>query len=354
MLLSDVPRSVPPAQQLQDVLRIVGEAEQNGFSHIAIGQHFLYGDLRWMQPVPWLARLAAHTSPGTRLVTQVMIGPLYHPVLLAEEIATLDVVTEGRLVFGVGLGYRAEEFDHLGVPYAERASRLDEMLELLPRLWTEHEVTHHGRHFHLDAVRPHIQPVQQPHPPVWVGGFAKAGARRAGRYATAYAVPPELPPPAVAERYELVRAGLAERGIPFGPQPLRRNVLVADSAEAAVAEYARVAKGRYVTYAQRGLDVFDADQLEREFAEAVKGHVVLGTPDQVVAQLTGLVTTLPVDPLLVRPQWPTMSTDETVAAIRRLGRDVLPSILPLPSRTDIAPPAATPTGTPTGTPTATP
>lgn len=335
MLLSDVPRSVPPAQQFQDVLRIVGEAEQNGFSYIAIGQHFLYGDLRWMQPVPWLARLAAHVSPGTKLVTQVMIGPLYHPVLLAEEIATLDVVTEGRLVFGVGLGYRAEEFDHLDVPYSERASRLDEILELLPRLWTEDEVTHHGRHYRLDAVRPHIRPVQEPHPPIWIGAFAKAGARRAGRYATGYAVPPELPPPAVAERYELVRAGMAERGIPFGPQPLRRNVLVADSAAAAAAEYARVAKGRYVTYAQRGLDVFDADRLEREFAEAVEGHVVLGTPDQVVAQLTDLVTTLPVDPLLVRPQWPTMDAGETVAAIRRLGRDVLPSILPLESHSDI-------------------
>jgi alkanesulfonate monooxygenase SsuD/methylene tetrahydromethanopterin reductase-like flavin-dependent oxidoreductase (luciferase family) len=335
MLLSDVPRSVPPAQQFQDVLRIVGEAEQNGFSYIAIGQHFLYGDLRWMQPVPWLARLAAHVSPQTKLVTQVMIGPLYHPVLLAEEIATLDVVTEGRLVFGVGLGYRAEEFDYLGVPYEERASRLDETLELLPRLWTEDEVTHHGRHFRLDAVRPHIRPVQDPHPPIWVGAFAKAGARRAGRYATGYAVPPEVPPAAVAERYEIVRAGMAERGLTFGPQPLRRNVLVADTTETAVAEYARVAKGRYVTYAQRGLDVFDAEQLEREFAEAVSGHVVLGTPDEVVARLTELVTVLPVDPLLLRPQWPTMSADETVAAIRRLGREVLPSILPLPSQTGI-------------------
>jgi alkanesulfonate monooxygenase SsuD/methylene tetrahydromethanopterin reductase-like flavin-dependent oxidoreductase (luciferase family) len=335
MLLSDVPTSVSPAQQFADVRRIVDAAQRNGLTHIAIGQHFLYGELRWLQPVPLLARLAADCDPSTRLVTQIMIAPLYHPVMLAEELATLDVVTEGRLIFGAGIGYRPEEFDYLGIPFKERAPRMDEIIEVVKRLWTEDEVTHHGRHFRLDAVRPHIRPVQEPHPPIWVGAFAKAGARRAGRYATGYAVPPEVPPAAVAERYEIVRAGLAERGLTFGPQPLRRNVLVADSTEAAVAEYARVAKGRYVTYAQRGLDVFDAEQLEREFAEAVSGHVVLGTADEVVAGLTELVTVLPVDPLLLRPQWPTMSADETVAAILRLGQEVLPSILPLPSHSDI-------------------
>jgi alkanesulfonate monooxygenase SsuD/methylene tetrahydromethanopterin reductase-like flavin-dependent oxidoreductase (luciferase family) len=335
LLLSDVPRSVPPEQQFQDVLRIVGEAEQQGFSHIAIGQHFLYGDLRWLQPVPLLARLSAHVSPETKLVTQIMIGPLYHPVVLAEEIATLDIVTEGRLIFGVGLGYKSDEFDHLQIPYKERASRLDEMLELMPRLWTEDVVTHHGRHWTLDEVQPHIRPVQKPHTPVWVGAHAMAGIRRAGRFADAYAVPPETPPAEVARRYRVVRDLMAERGKAFAPQPLRRNIMVADSKEAAVAEYARVAKGRYITYAQRGLDLYDPEKLEKEFSEAVSGHVVLGSPEDVVKELTDLVTTLPVSPLLVRPQWPTMSADETVEVIRRMGRDVLPSILPLPARTEI-------------------
>jgi len=85
MLLSDVPSSVPPAQQFDDVRRIVAAAQQAGMTYIAIGQHFLYGDLRWLQPVPLLARLAAECDRDTRLATQIMIAPLYHPVLLAEE-----------------------------------------------------------------------------------------------------------------------------------------------------------------------------------------------------------------------------------------------------------------------------
>jgi alkanesulfonate monooxygenase SsuD/methylene tetrahydromethanopterin reductase-like flavin-dependent oxidoreductase (luciferase family) len=326
LLLSDVPASVSPSQQFRDVLRIVEAAQANDFTYIAIGQHFLYGDLRWLQPVPLLARLAAEVEPHIRLVTQIMIAPLYHPVLLAEEIATLDVVTEGRLVFGVGLGYRPEEFGYLDVPFRERAARLEESLLLMQQLWTEDEVDFHGRFWTLEGVKPHLKPVQKPHPPIWIGAHSLAGARRAGRFADGYACPPETPFDEVLERYAAVKEGFEARGKTFGPQPLRRNVLVADTREQAVIEYARVAQGRYITYAQRGLDVMAGTDLEQDFAAAVAGHAVIGTPDDVTKQLTDLVTTLPVDPLLVRPQWPTMDADETIAAIKRLGTQVVPAI----------------------------
>jgi len=335
LLLSDVPASVSPSQQFRDVLRIVEAAQANDFTYIAIGQHFLYGDLRWLQPVPLLARLAAEVEPHIRLVTQIMIAPLYHPVLLAEEIATLDVVTEGRLVFGVGLGYRPEEFGYLDVPFRERAARLEESLQLMQQLWTEDEVHFHGRFWTLEGVKPHLKPVQKPHPPIWIGAHSLAGARRAGRFADGYACPPETPVDEIIERYAAVKEGFEARGKTFGPQPLRRNVLVADTREQAVTEYARVAQGRYITYAQRGLDVMAGTDLEQDFAAAVAGHAVIGTPDDVTKQLTDLVTTLPVDPLLVRPQWPTMDADETIAAIRRLGTQVVPAIRALQPRTTI-------------------
>ena len=335
LLLSDSPRSVTPAQQFADVRRIVEAAQRNGFSHIAIGQHFLYGDLRWLQPVPLLARLAADVDPHVRLVTQIMIAPLYHPVMLAEEIATLDIVTEGRLIFGAGLGYRPEEFDYLGVPFKERAGRFDESLQLMKKLWTQEKVDHHGKYWQLENVQPHIFPVQQPHPPIWIGAHAEAGVRRCGRYGDAYACPPETPKAEAARRYAIVRDEFLARGKEFGPQPLRRNTLIADSHEEAMLEYARVAQGRYLTYAARGLDVMNADALRDEFEKVVSGHAVIGTPDQVVAQLTDLVTTLPVDPLLIRPQWPTMDCDETIAAINRFGKEVLPAINAITPRSDI-------------------
>jgi len=326
LLLSDVPGSVPPSQQFKDIVRIVQTAERNGFTYVAIGQHFLYGDLRWLQPVPLLARLAAEVGPSMRLVTQIIVLPLYHPVLLAEEIATLDIVTEGRLIFGVGLGYRAQEFDYFGIPYRERAARMDEALVLLEKLWTEDEVTFEGRFWNLDGVRPHIRPIQSPHPPIWIGAHSLAGARRAGKFGDAYATPPETRPHEIAERFEAVRQGFAARGKKFGPQPLRRNVLVANTREEAIVEYARVAKGRYLTYVERGLDLYTGDELEREFVRTVEEHAVLGTDEQVAEKLIELATSLPVNPILVRPQWPTMSVEETVATIERLGREVVPAL----------------------------
>lgn len=326
LLLSDVPTSVRPAQQFADILRVVDAAQENGFTYIAIGQHFLYGDLRWLQPVPLLARLAAQVGPDVKLVTQIMIAPLYHPVLLAEEIATLDVVTEGRLVFGVGLGYRPQEFDYLGVPFKQRASRFEECLTLIKKLWTEDEVDFHGRYWTLDGVKPHLRPVQSPHPPIWIGAHSEAGTRRAARMADAYACPPETPPEEVAARYELIRQGFLERGKAFGPQPLRRNVLIADTTADAVVEYARVAQGRYIAYADRDLDVMAKESLEEDFATAVSGHAIVGTGEQVRTRLLELVTSLPVDPVLLRPQWPTMSLSETVAAIGRLGTEVVPAL----------------------------
>lgn len=335
LLLSDVPKSVTPAQQFKDVLRIVEKAQENGFTYIAIGQHFLYGELRWLQPVPLLARLAAECDPNTKLVTQIMIAPLYHPVMLAEEIATLDVVTEGRLIFGAGLGYRPEEFDYLDVPFKQRAGRFDESLELMKKLWTQETVNHQGKYWQLKDVHPHLFPVQDPHPPIWIGAHAVPGVQRAAKYGDAYACPPETPKHEVAERFAIIRDGFAERGKEFTPQPLRRNCLVADTREEAMVEYARVAQGRYLTYAAKGLDVMKNTDLENEFAEAVSGHAIIGSPDEVVAQLTDLVTTLPVDPLLLRPQWPVMSADETIAAIQRLGREVVPAMNAIEARSDI-------------------
>lgn len=335
LLMTDIPRSVSPQQQFSDILRVVDAAQEAGMRYISFGQHFLYGDLSYLQPVPLLARLAAHVGPDVRLVTSVLITPLYHPVMLAEELATLDVVTEGRLVAGVGIGYNEAEFTHFEVPYKQRASRTDECLDVVVRLWTEDEVTHHGRYWNLDGVRPHLKPVQPPHPPLWIGAHSEAGARRAGRIGDAFTVPPETTVEEIRQRFGIVRDGFAARGKPFGPQPVRRNIFVADTHEAAVDGYARVSRARYLTYRDRGLDVMDGTDLRDDFEAAVSSHAVLGTPDEVVGTLTELATALPVDPLLFRPQWPYMSAEEAIATIRRLGQDVIPALAAIAPRTSL-------------------
>ena len=257
LLLSDVPSSVPPAQQFNDVLRIVEAAQRNGFTYIAIGQHFLYGDLRWLQPVPLLARLAAEVDPHVRLVTQIMIAPLYHPVMLAEEIATLDVVTEGRLIFGAGLGYQAEEFDYLGVPYktarrpVRRVPRADD--PAVDRRTRSPSTASTGT---LEDVQPHLMPGAAAAPADLDRRAQPCPARGApAAYGDAYACPPETPLHEVVERYAIVselRRRAARRSArsrcaatSWSPTPARRRWSSTPGSRRAATSPTR----------QRGLDV---------------------------------------------------------------------------------------------------
>jgi alkanesulfonate monooxygenase SsuD/methylene tetrahydromethanopterin reductase-like flavin-dependent oxidoreductase (luciferase family) len=327
LMLSDVPASVPVQQQFSDLLRYAEAAQRNGFSHLALGQHFLYGDLRWLQPVPVLARLAAEMDPGVGLVTNIVIGTFYHPVILAEELATLDIVTEGRLIVGLGAGYRPEEFGFLGLPTTGRGARLDETIDLVKRLWTEDRVDHDGRFYRLEGGTPHIRPWQDPHPPIWIGGHSEAGARRAGRIGDGLLIPPGATRLEISERIRVMREEREAAGRVFTTTPLRRNVRIEATREEAVTAYARVAGDRYRTYARRGLDVYGShDDLVADFAGMVEGHAVLGSPEDVVAELVDLAEAFPVDPIIVRCGWPSMTADETIEQMDLMGRHVIPAL----------------------------
>jgi alkanesulfonate monooxygenase SsuD/methylene tetrahydromethanopterin reductase-like flavin-dependent oxidoreductase (luciferase family) len=326
ILISDVPREWGPRKQLDALLRQVEAAQRNGFSYITIGQHFLYGDLTWLQPVPTLARLAAEVDPEVRLVTTIVIAPLYHPVLLAEELATLDVVSEGRLIFGAGLGYRPEEFDLFGIDYRNRVGRLEEAIELMRRIWTEDSVDFEGSHFELHGGEPHIRPWQDPHPPIWLGGHSRPGVRRAGRLGDRWAIPPETEIDEVKARMEIFGAEQAKRGLPPTHQPFRRNVFVASDRATAERDFVDASRDRYLAYADRGLDVLDKEELERDFVATVGKHAVLGSPEEVIAELSGMAAEIPINPIVIRPGWPSLEPEAVVAYLDRFGTEVVPAL----------------------------
>jgi probable F420-dependent oxidoreductase len=139
-----------------------------------------------------LAYVAALTT-RVRLGTAVIVLPYHHPIALAKALATIDVLSNGRLLLGVAGGWLREEFDLLGVPFAERGARTDEYLELITRLWTEERVTFRGRFFALDEAVAFPKPVQRPHPPIWIGGDSPAALRRVARCGDGWmAVPRDL------------------------------------------------------------------------------------------------------------------------------------------------------------------
>ncbi|HWM79064.1 MAG TPA: LLM class F420-dependent oxidoreductase [Methylomirabilota bacterium] len=136
---------------------------------------------RVMDPLVSLAFVAAVTS-RIRLGTSVLIMPYYTPVMLAKQLATLDVVSAGRLDVGLGLGWSRDEFDAVGVPYEGRGKRADEFLRCLKAIWTEDPVEFKGEFYSVPLARVEPRPVQRPHPPITIGGYGSTVIRRAVTY----------------------------------------------------------------------------------------------------------------------------------------------------------------------------
>lgn len=170
--------------EARDLAAFARRAEELGYDRVVTGEHVQDGN----PPRPTLLSLplmaaAAGATKRIRVMTGIVIAPLYHPVLLAKMVATVDQVSDGRLDFGIGLGGQRDtriEYDILGVPVETRGRRANEMLQVMQRLWTEEHVTHKGEFFQFEDATLLPQPAQKPYPPLWVAGRSEAAMKRAG------------------------------------------------------------------------------------------------------------------------------------------------------------------------------
>jgi probable F420-dependent oxidoreductase len=182
-----------------DAIRAYAQtAEQLGYDSVWVGDHVVFPsgyashypystawsgpqkDMPVLDPIATLSFVAAQTN-RVRLGTSVLLLPARNPVLQAKSFSTLDVLSRGRSIFGVGVGWLEEEYRALGVPFERRGARADEYLELITLIWTGDEVTFRGEFYSLDPCYVLPAPVQRPHPPVWIGGNSAAALRRVAR-----------------------------------------------------------------------------------------------------------------------------------------------------------------------------
>ena len=174
---------------------------------------------------------------------------------VAEQVATLDVITEGRFVFGVGLGYRDVENEAFGVAPKERVGRLVESLEVIQRLWSGEEVTHHGRFFHLTGARMMLRPVQRPHPPIWFAANNDAAVVRAARLGDAWVINPHAKLAVLERQMEVYRQALRDAGRPFPAElPIIKELYVAPDRRTALRECRPFLEAKYKAYASWGQD----------------------------------------------------------------------------------------------------
>ncbi len=187
------PSTKPWIPTLDDGRDVVELVDQLGFDSIWVGDHLAFA-VPILDPVVQLAQ-AAVFSTRLKIGTAVFLQPLRHPGPTAKQIATLDLLSNGRFIFGLGVGGEFEsDFSVAGVPIVERGSRLSESIEVMRKLWSGQRVSHSGRHFQFENIQMEPAPCQLSGPPIWLGGRSDPALRRAARMADgwmSYVVTPD-------------------------------------------------------------------------------------------------------------------------------------------------------------------
>jgi alkanesulfonate monooxygenase SsuD/methylene tetrahydromethanopterin reductase-like flavin-dependent oxidoreductase (luciferase family) len=322
------PPGVSMVERFREHIAQVRAARDGGFDLIVMGQHFLSTPFQEIQSMPALARLAAEA--GTmRVGATVLLLPLLNPVEVAENVATLDVICEGRFIFGAGLGYRDEEYEAFGVQAKERLPRFLESLEVIKRLWTEDEVTHTGRFYRLTRARLALRPVQRPHPPVWFAANNDAAVVRSARMADAWVINPHAKLEILQQQMAIYRNALAAAGKPFPAElPIIKELYVAPDRRAALSECRPFLEAKYKAYAAWGQDkeLPRGDHFGGAFEDLVRDRFVVGDPDDCARELSRYVEALGVTTFIFRVQWPGMEQAKVLRTIGLLGERVLPAL----------------------------
>jgi probable F420-dependent oxidoreductase len=260
--IASPPRGEHLERCVDEVIAEAQLAEACGFDSCFFGEHHQDTDGFLPSPLIVATAVAARTS-RLRVGTSVILLPLHHPVRVAEDVVTLDIVSKGRVTVGVGIGYQAADFRAFAVPMAERVARFEEAIEILRRCWTGEPFSFHGEHHRLEDVRILPRPVQRPSPPLWIGASVAAAARRAGRLADAFVSTPSIDLATATGLAEAYRAAAGEAGRPA------QVVLMRD---------AWVARARAEAEAVYGPEVMEAYRYYWEHRSASFRNVPPGTP----------------------------------------------------------------------------
>jgi alkanesulfonate monooxygenase SsuD/methylene tetrahydromethanopterin reductase-like flavin-dependent oxidoreductase (luciferase family) len=303
------------SQGYESFIDYVVEADRLGFAQMFMVEHHFTGHGQVSASMTLLAFLAAKTKT-IRLGTAVIVLPWHNPVLIAEQAATLDLLTGGRFDFGVGKGYRKSEFDGFCIPMDEASERFDEAMEIIRKAWTaEGRFSHHGKRWHYDNILVEPEPLQRPHPPLWLAAGSPDSIKRAAREGYNLLLDQLAQTDQIIQRIALFKAECANVGRPYDAnmvataRPLQMIYSEAERAEA---------------YATRKRVIGTIGDLARgKLADRVEDDTaaLLGTPTEVIARLRELEAGGATNILLVDP-------NASVANLRAFAREVMPAFAP--------------------------
>jgi alkanesulfonate monooxygenase SsuD/methylene tetrahydromethanopterin reductase-like flavin-dependent oxidoreductase (luciferase family) len=300
------------SQGYDSFIEYVVEADRLGFTQLFMVEHHFTGQGQVSASMTVLAYLAARTRK-IRLGTAVVVLPWHNPVLIAEQVATLDLLTGGRVDFGVGKGYRKTEFDGFCIPMAEATERFDEAMEIIRKAWTaEGRFSHHGKRWHYENIVVEPEPLQRPHPPLWLAAGSHDSIRRAAREGYNLLLDQLAQVDQIVQRIAIFREECERGGRSYDPAMVataRPLQMIHHEGERAQAYETR--KRVLATIGDLARDKLP-DRIEDDTAP------LLGTPEEVIARLRELEAGGATNILLVDP-------NASVSNLRAFAREVMPA-----------------------------
>jgi alkanesulfonate monooxygenase SsuD/methylene tetrahydromethanopterin reductase-like flavin-dependent oxidoreductase (luciferase family) len=308
-------------ERLAELWDIVEHAAELGYDSVWAINHFL-GSLNTPQPISMMAKLIDH-SGDMQIGSGILILPLFNPVHVAEEFATLDQLSRGRIILGVGAGYRTHEFESLGVPMERRGRRLDEGVRLIKALWSGERVSFEGEFYTLDDQRIGVLPYQSGGPPVFVGAGSIPAVRRAARIGDAWYAPGNSPNPVYLEKaVKTYDDALAEYGRADAvvSRPVGVELYCAPTGKGAWDDVLPFVKREYHTYGEYEELSWQRDR----FDELVVNTLLIGSPDELIARIQRFAD-LGFDHLIFRPWWLGMPAELAKRSLSLFASEVMPA-----------------------------
>jgi alkanesulfonate monooxygenase SsuD/methylene tetrahydromethanopterin reductase-like flavin-dependent oxidoreductase (luciferase family) len=305
-----------------DFIRYVIAAEELGFSSVFLVEHHFTGFGQVSASLNLLSYLAARTST-IRLGTAVVVLPWHNPALVAEEAATLDLLSNGRLDFGVGKGYRPYEFSGFCIPQDEATARFDEAIDVIRKAWTSKgRFSYQGRWWRYDNIVVEPAPIQQPYPPFWMGAGSPESIRRAAREGYNLLLDQIAPIDVIIERVRLFREECAAVGRLYDPMMVgvtrglqivhndeerRRAILTRREVLKKIGDLARGPGAERYHQIKDDPDNFELDDAP-----------LLGTPEEIIARLRRLEAGGVENVLFAAP-------GASIAGLRTFAEEIMPA-----------------------------
>lgn len=302
-------------------------ADAAGFDAFSMGEHYNIPGLQRLHQIPALARLCAeakHCAVGTAVT---LLG-LRHPVTVANELASLDIINNGKSFAAFGLGYRDDELNAFELTREQRFRRFVEGIEIIKRLWTEDHVSYEGKEFKIKDVSVDPKPLQKPRPPIWIAANSDAAVERAARIGDGWIIGPHSAIEELERQMSLFRKAWAAAGKQERPDiPIIREAFVARSRKEAVEKaqpcLEELYRYIYIKWKQNEA-MSDPDELSWAFDRLAQHRFVLGSPQECIDQIQEYEERLGASRLLCRFDWtPGLPQEEILAAMRLFGEKVI-------------------------------